>query len=233
MRYLSEDKFIDIKDTVNIYISLARYEAAGTLLKTAIGEYGEDPRFYFLQGLLFHKQGMFSEAVEKYDKAISEDKYCQSALFNKLMILSDLGCYEDAKETFIQLDSLKQSENSMNEQLSCEHLKLAGIYAQNGVESKAMEEFGKAEVLTNNSSLKKDIKMQRINFYIKMQRFQKAQTDLNALIEEYPDFIEARSKLAYVLLLLNYADLAYVQWQQILQIDPTDELSKAYIKMFG
>ena len=233
MKYLSEERFLDIKETVYLYISLSRFQAAETMLKTSVNEYGRGPRFSFLEGVLCHKQGLFSQAIAKYDEAIRDDEFCESALFNKMVLLSDLGSYEESQKTFNQLDELIQSENAMNEKLASEYLKLSNIFCEYNVEEKAMEAFSKAELLTRNYMLKRDIKMQRIDYYIKVKKFEKARSELASLLESYPDFVEARHKLAYILLLLNYSDLALLQWDKILEIDPSDKIASSYKTLFS
>ncbi len=232
MKYLTEERFLDIKETVYLYISLSRFEAAETILRTSISEYGRGPKLSFLEAMLYHKQGLFSQAIAKYDEVIRDDEYSEEALFNKMVLLSDLGSYEEAKKVFDTLDELVQSENAMNEKLASEYLRLSKIYGEYNVEEKAMEAFSKAELLTRNYTLKRDIKMQRIDFYIKMKKFEKARAELASLLETYPDFVEARHKLAYILLLLNYSDLALLQWDKILEIDPNDKIASSYKNLF-
>lgn len=232
MKYLTEERFLDIKDTVNLYVSLSRYEAATTLLRSLISEYGRQSRLSLLEGMLYHRQGMYQQAIEKYDEVIREDEFCQEAYFNKMILLSDLGNYDQARSSFLQLDELIQSENAMNEKLALEYIKLSRIYAEYNIEDKALEGFSKAELLTRNHLLKRDIKIQRIDFYIKVKKFEKARQELVAMLESYPDFVEARHKLAFVLILLNYSDLALLQWDKILQIDPKDQIALAYKRIF-
>ena len=138
MKYLTEEMFSDIKETIYLYINLSRYEAAETILKTSVSEYGRQARFSFLEAILYHKQGLFSQAIAKYDEVIRDDEFCEEALFNKMILLSDLGSYEEAKKTFDQLDGLVQSENAMNEKLAKEQVKLARIFEEYNIEDKTL-----------------------------------------------------------------------------------------------
>ena len=72
MKYLTEERFLDIKDTVNLYVSLSRYEAATTLLRSLTSEYGRQARLSLLEGMLYHRQGMYQQAIEKYDEVFME-----------------------------------------------------------------------------------------------------------------------------------------------------------------
>lgn len=168
-----------------------------------------EPYFFFLQGLMLEKQGQFSEAVEVFKKAVTQDPSHAPLRVELGYAYSLLGEPEEAR---IQaLEAIKVDEHYLPA-----YFLLGTIYLQENRMSEAVAVYEKISQLEphNESAL-----YVLGTIYLNSENYEKGIGYLKRLCEYHPEHVQGFLVLANAYYLLNRFEEALAVYQKAVQID--------------
>lgn len=112
-------------------------------------------------GQLYVLQGRFAESLQYFDRAVCADPTNIEALLNGVIVLSDLGFYEEAAKRFEAaraLDGKQENEDkcglSVLKKVADMHAQVGGLYAELGSWARAEQELTNAIEVFDSGSLR-------------------------------------------------------------------------------
>ena len=209
------------------------FARAEKLIHEKIGRESGGADGYYLLGVLYYFQGQLGQTVENLKKALSIDPHHTDASICLSVLYNDIGKYDDAKRVFEQANQSVAhkrtgSDIGIDRKFAVKHLELADLYFRYRRYDEAIEEYSRAAQLDPTTL---DIRIRRAKAYAKKGFLTRAMQELQQLKSEVPNYIPARIQLG----LLHYSQGnvldAELDWEAILDIDPSHKEALAYLEM--
>lgn len=218
-----------IRSQAQIYLDVARYEAAENLLESSLKKYGSVSLLHNLLGLTFYKQSKFPHALEQFELAFSENPNFIEAKLNYVAALSDLGRYDQAKETFDSISDTSIGKHSQTKlslgRLANSHVRTAHGYLSLGLSAQAVTELEKAIGLYPEMP---DVSLELARLYLVQGRENEAVQTLEGLRLDYPEFEQPSLWLGIIEFKNGQHKRAVDSWKDALSINVKDKLARAY-----
>ncbi len=224
----------DIQDKVTIYLRLQRFQAAEELVRTALNEMGPYPNLLNLLGVIYHRQSLFSQAIEFFEQAFAANPRFLEAALNLSATYSDLGFYDQAEKVYEEAMSLFKDDKILPDlvlgRLANLHNATALGYEQAGLLEEATLEFQRALGIYPRMP---DVRLKLAKIYLRMEHFQSSKEQLLTILEENPNHLESLNLLGSVCYRLGDKDEAHRYWQKAQVLNPHDRTSRTYMKSLG
>ncbi len=221
----------EIHDKVTIYLRLQRFQAAEELVRSALNEMGPYPNLLNLLGVIFHRQSLFSQALEYFEQARAANPRFLEAALNLTATYSDLGFYGQAEKVYEEAMTLFRDEKVLPElvlgRLANMHNETAIGYEQAGLLEEATVEFQKA---LNIYPRMPDARLRLAKIFLRMDLYQSSREQLLHILEENPSHIESLNLLGSVCYRMGDTEDANRYWQKSQNINPHDRTSKTYLR---
>ena len=230
------DIFESIKQKVDIYLNVGRFDAAEKLIKTAIQDsvthVDQATGLHNLLGLTYHKQSKFSDALNEFKIALKLDQNYIEALLNITVTLCDLSRYDEAREVFAKAAKeesyvLKQPKFILKS-LAAQHENLAESYQECGLGAEAIQEFRKALSL---SEVSPHIRLKLAKIFIRSEQFERADKELDEAEKKHPKSAEVLLLRGIASFLLGQKAKARAYFQKARDLDATLPTLDIYLKL--
>ncbi len=221
----------EIHDKVTMYLRLQRFQAAEELVRSALNEMGPYPNLLNLMGLVFHRQSLFSQAIEYFEQSIASNPRFLEAALNLSATYADLGFYEQAEKVYDAAVMLFQDKDVLPDlilgRIANLHNATALGYEQAGLLEDATLEFQKALTIYPKMP---DVRLKLAKIYLELELFQSSKEQLKFILGQNPSHIEALNLLGSVCYRLGDSDEASRYWQKSQNLNPHDKTSRTYIR---
>ena len=209
------------------------YERAEPFLAEAASARPSFPDLYNMLGVIYHAQGLFSDAEDAFENALRLNPRYTEAALNLSVTYNDRGKYERAREVYTKAVSASVGQpNALDRfargKLANMHADLGAAYAGLAMFDEAVREYSKALDLCPDFA---DLRVRLGNVYRDMGMVHAAVAEFEHAKKIRPDFIPARIHLGVTMFSLGRRDAALVEWQEVLKIDPTNKSAQLYIRM--
>lgn len=217
------------------FIRRQKFSDAEALLKKSLNKLNNPPPLHNLLGLVYHKQSCFPAAMEQFRKAHLGNPLYLEAILNLSITLCDLGCYDEAREVYEQLEknpaTAKPDHNPpINGQLANTHVKVGDIYLELGMLGEAVHELRKALKAYPEMP---DVQLKLAKTFMKMNQFELARKELESLEERYPTYAQGQVYLGILFYQQGQCHLAKHAWTRAYNNKPDDPTTRAYMKLAG
>lgn len=220
-----------IKEKVELFLQVHRYEAAEKLLKSTLAAHGPLANLHNLLGLTYHKQSRFIDAIEQFEIAKKENPNFTEATLNLTATLCDLSRYEEARDIYSSLHTPSATNQRQPKmvlgRIANMHATLAQTYEDCNMLPEAIQEYTKALTLYHDMP---DILLQSAKLLIKAGHLPKAQARLEELVKNDPTHNDARTLLGLVYYKEGRLDLARDQWAIAQQSNPNHASSRSFLQ---
>ena len=221
----------EMQEKAFMYLRLHRYQAAEELLKDALEEHGPLANLLNLLGLVYHKQSLFPQALEYFDKAREANPLFLEASLNLSVTLSDLGFYEQAEKVFNEMGAALEQRTNLPDvvlgRLANLHNRTALGYEQAGLWQEAIYEYQKALQIFERMP---DVRLRLAKLCIKLEAFIPAKEQLSKILEDNPQNFECLNLLGAVAYKMGDQEEASRFWQTSQSLSPTDKTSRTYLR---
>jgi tetratricopeptide (TPR) repeat protein len=186
-----------------------------------------------LLGLALGLAGQPEAALEEFDKALALNPSYVEAYLNRAITLNDLGRYEEAREAFrLAWDSDHSAgrpfSRSVSARLANLHMELGDLYADLGSYEEAVEQYRKATSLRPDFL---DIRTKLARSLMERGELKLALEELNDVLAENSEYVEARVSLGLVYYRAGEYDAASAEWRTCLQHAPDHPKARAFLNM--
>lgn len=222
-----------VLDKINTYLELSHFKKAESLLQKAVDKFGQCALLLNMQGVLFHRQSRFSDAIEEFQKALKYDPSFTEAALNLAVCFADTSQYNSAAKIFSDLMKHQTSNElygreTLLEDLAQKHAECGKLYCSIDAFEEAREAFHKA--LELNPKLP-DVRLELAKILMKSKQIEKARLELEEIIKVYPEYSEAYITLGMLYFKTNKRFLARKLWQKAAQTDPSSSKAKAFLNL--
>lgn len=191
------------------------------------------PEAYHMFGTIYYDQGKFTKAIQAFKRALEIEPTFTDASIGLSIILNDIGRYDEGRKVFedaqrVLAQTKAKGDPYIEERLASKHLELGDLYFQYSRFDEALEQFLKAQHLSEKKS---DVQMKIVETYLKKNQGQKAVKELRRLIETNPSYLPARVKLGVVFYNSNKIVEAISEWENVLRRDPKHQDARSYLKL--
>jgi len=209
------------------------YATAEKLLQQVLLLNNRQPEIFHMLGTIYYDRSQFSKSIKHFKRALEIDPTYTDASIGLSIILNDLGRYEEGKKIFEEAQSLLKKKNTsktdpyIEEKLSDKHLQLGDMYFQFHRYDEALEQYYKGYRLAQ----KVEIRMKIVETYLKKTDTDKAIQELNALLKDEPQYLQAANKLGLIYYNAGKSADALNQWERVLFRDPENQEAKRYMRL--
>lgn len=221
------EELIEVKNKVEVYFSVGRYDAAEKLLLASIASYGHIANLENLLGLCYHKQNKFPDAITRFKNAIQKNPQFIESSLNLAAVLCDLSQYEEAKIIYERvsqfMDAKYKQPTMVMGRIANQHVNTADLYIQSGLFKEAIAQYKKALKIYPDMA---DVKLNLAKAYIEVKNLSDAQTELQDLLELRPNMQEATILLGQIHFQNGKTALAKELWKFANELQPLDITSK-------
>jgi tetratricopeptide (TPR) repeat protein len=226
---LVQDLFLEAKEQFIV----GNYKVAEPMLQQMILQNSRNPEVFQMLATIYYDKGQFNKAIKTFKRALEIDPTYTDASVGLSIILNDIGKYEEGRKIFSEAQAIldrKKSEmdSYVQEKISAKHEEIADLYFQYKHFNEAIEQLNLAYKLTTR---KTEINMRIIECQIQSGQKDKAIKDLQKLIRENPQFLQARIKLGVIFYNQNRIVEAIEQWEAVLFRDPTHPEATRYLEL--
>ena len=184
-------------------------------------------------GVALSLAGQPEAALAEFDKALALNPSYVEANLNRAITLNDLGRYEEAREAFRQAwdsdhPAGRPFSRSVSARLSNIHMELGDLYADLGSYRQAVEQYNHATRLRPDFL---DIRNKLARALMERRDLQEALKELQNILADHPDYVEARVNVGLVYYRLGQYDLATEEWRTCLQRNPDHPKARAFLNM--
>lgn len=221
---VSSESEIDHEDLLNDarkHFQVGELKSAEPMINQLIlGGYKSAEVFHML-GTLLYDQGKFSKAIRSFRRALELDPSFTDASIGLSIILNDLGRYDEGKKVFEEAQLMlahnkAKDDPYMNEKLALKHDELGELYLQFKRVPEAVLQYESALELSNR---KPELTMKIVDCHLKLEDSETAIHRIESLLEDYPNYVGARNKLAGVFYQLGRVPESIEIWEEVLRID--------------
>jgi tetratricopeptide (TPR) repeat protein len=214
-------------------LSKREFTRAEKLIREKLEKEPDSADAFYLLGVLYYFQGQVGQTVENLRHALSLDPRHTDAAICLSVLFNDIGKYDDAKKIFEQANQSVVHKRvgddlGIDRKFAVKHLELADLYFRYRRYDEAIEEYGKAALLDPTAF---ELRIRRAKAFAKKGFLTRAMQELQQLKNEQPGFIPARIQLG----LLHYSQGnvldAELEWEAILNHEPTHREALAYLEM--
>ena len=222
----------EIKQKVELYLSLHRFDAAEKLLKSAISDFGSLASLHNLLGVSFHKQGRFADALKEFKKAVAANPDFLEGGLNLVATLCDLSHYDEARSLYAELvgrlNPRRQQPNLVLGRIANQHAENGRSYEESGMYHDAIQEYRKALSLFDKMP---DVRLALAKLYLKLGQADRAKEEAEELVRTDPNFVEGHVFLGILYAKLGRKDLAKRHWETARTDDPKHPTVLAYLRL--
>jgi tetratricopeptide (TPR) repeat protein len=186
-------------------------------------------------GLCLAMLGDPEGALLEFERALRISETYAEAHLNRAIVLQGLGHFEEARKHLRRADELDNMDSTefpsdLGHRIAIAHAKLGDLYL---VAEHPEEAAGEYEKALGVRARFLDIRSKYAEALIGMDRWQEAQSQLETILEENPEFASARLRLGLVRYRLGDRDGARREWTHCLLHDPKDMRARAYLSLLG
>lgn len=201
------------------------YRLAEKLLQQLVLTGHSSLEVFHMLATLYHDQGRLKQALKLFKKVLQLDPTHTEAGLAASMILNDLGQYEEGARVFKRTEAqLKktagQPSKVLQKELFLKHLELGQLYEQAEDDSEALTQYLKALPLSPDSQSRAETGLAIAEGYVRLKKEHKAIQQLRFILQEVPDFVPARQRVAELLHQQGKQLVALAQWETILSTEP-------------
>ena len=213
----------------------ADYETALEQFMTVLQRHPGFADVHNKAGLCLAMLGDPEGALVEFEQALDiSDTYAEAHL-NRAIVLQSLGHFTEARKHLKRADELDNVDSTdfpsdLGHRIAIAHAALGDLYLVAEHPGKAATEYEKALVVRARFL---DIRSKYAEALIGMGRWQDAQSQLETILEENPEFTSARLRLGLVRHRLGDLEGARKEWNQCLDLDPRDMRARAYLALLG
>jgi tetratricopeptide (TPR) repeat protein len=211
------------------------YEAALDQFKSVLERHPGFADVHNKAGLCLAMLGDPEGALLEFEEALKiSDTYAEAHL-NRAIVLQSLGHFEEARKHLRRADELDNMDSAefpsdLGHRIAIAHANLGDLYLVAEHPEEAAGEYEKALEVRARFL---DIRSKYAEALIGMDRWQEAQSQLEKILSENPDFTGARLRLGLVRHRLGDTGGARKEWQACLAQDPDDMRARAYLALLG
>lgn len=228
-------KGLDVQDQLEIarekFIA-GDYETTEALLSQILLKDARIPEVFQMLATIYYDRGQFNKAIKTFQRALEIDPGYTDASVGLSIIYNDLGRYEEGRQVFLEaqmiLDKRKKNQDPwLNEKLASKHEEMAEMYFQQKLWQDALDNLQRALKL---SSRKVELGMKIVECHIRLNELDSAAFELKNIINQFPQFLPARTKLAQVFVQMGRVKEGAEQYENILLRDPHNENALSQLK---
>lgn len=202
-------------DIGSAYIQAGQYTAALRELLEAEKFMPGDPRVHYLLGLAYEQKGLPEEAIAQFKRAVAL-KPDYSEAWNWLGTVYDSrGLTDEAIECY-----RKALSNSLYDTPSLALYNLGEAYMKKGLFRAAYASYQEALLREPMTRMRPRIEMNLGVARLSLGEPQESLKHLNKVVDEFPNFVEARYWLAMVYQKLGDKKSAVREFQTVIRMDP-------------
>ena len=211
-----------------------RYTEVEPLLNQLVLKNTKRPEVFHMLGTIYYDQGYFNKAIRSFKRALEIEPGFTDSSIGLSIILNDLGRYEEGQKVFDEARTMlavknKAGDPSLNEKLATKHDELADLYYRHHRYNEALEQFQKAQTLTNLR--RPEIGVSVANCLVQLNQLPQALRELHQLVRDYPHFVPARLKLGKCYYDSHQIPEALEQWEAVLQYEPQNPVALDYLRL--
>ena len=231
---MNNNDFDELFETAHEHFKNGQYGQAETILNQLILKNKKTPLLFHLLGTIYYDGGKFNKAIRAFKRALEIDPSFTDASVGLSIILNDLGKYDEGQKVFNEAKSMLKSKDRtkdqyVNEKFSKKHEELGDLYLHHLRHKEALEQFLKSVLLVKT---RPEPRLKIIECLQGMGENNKAMEKLKELIKDHPKFSQARIFLGETFLKERKYNQAVVQWKQVLEFEPDNQLAKNLIQHF-
>ena len=214
-------------------IQSKRFREADTLIEKSLLVEPDNADFFYLRGLLRSYQGKLLESIEDLKRALRLEPKHTDAAVCLIVILNDIGRYDEAKKIFEQANQsvfLKQvgDDEQIDRRFAVKHFELGDLYFRYRRFDEAIEEYNKAILLDPMTA---ELRIKRAKAFAKKGFITRAIQDLQQLKSERPVDLAVRIQLGLLHYSQGNALDAELEWESVLEMDPVHREAIAYLDL--
>lgn len=230
---LNRQELAQILRKAHTFMRHNKFQAAENLLKKNCDKYNNPPHLQNLLGVVYHKQSKFPAAMKEFRKAHLGNPIYLEAILNLSITLCDLGCYDEAREVYQQLQknpaTAETNENPpINGQLANTHVKAGESYLKLSMLNEAVHEFRKALKIYQYMP---DVQLLLAKTLMNLGQVDLAKKELEALESSFPSYAPGQVYLGLLFYQQGQAHLAKHAWERAHSNNPKDPTARAYMRL--
>jgi tetratricopeptide (TPR) repeat protein len=230
---MAQTDFTDMLETAREQFRQGHYHVAESLLQQLMISDTQNPEIHHMLATIYYDQGKFNKAIRTFRRALEIDPAFTDASVGLSIILNDIGRYEEGKKVFMDAQEALNRRNHQPDayllaKIATKLDELGELYFQAKNFREAIEQYEKALSLSRR---KAELKMKVVECHLHLEDTARAQQELRALIQEFPQFTPARLKLGMIHYNGGQVIEAVEQWEGILMRDPEHPTALQYLKM--
>ncbi len=186
-----------------------------------------------LLGLSLGLAGQPEAAVEEFDRALALNPSYVEAHLNRAISLNDLSRYDEAREAFrLAWDSDHSAgrpfSRSVSARLANMHMELGDLYADLTSHTNAVNQYRSAAALRSDFL---DIRNKLARALMERGNLEEARVELDGMLDQHPEYVEARVTLGLVLYRMAQYEEAAAEWRGCLKRNPDHVKARAFLNM--
>lgn len=228
---LTQKRFLEerLQEDVLAMLQIEQYSEAKEQINGFISRYGLSSHVCHLQGVCFHHQSQFSDALIHYYASWEMDPQNIEPLLNYVITLCDLGCYNNAEQSYKKiLDFLKRKSRTKDQPLTANlvayHKKLGDEYLCLNRLKEAINEYQKAILISDQNF----VKFSLVKALVKDKNYPKAMKYIDDLLLKYPFEYEYHVWKGIILLQTESKESARKSWKMASQCLSNDVKDSPY-----
>ncbi len=189
----------------------------------------------YILGTIFHRENRFSEAVERFQRALQLDPSFTDAAISLSIIYNDTGHYQEGKKVFEQAEQAAHRKVGspspsvlVSKEISEKHLELGNLYRSLQRFDEAANEFLKASRIDPQNI---EARILLAKTHGQRGQMKLAQQELENLVRENPDHISARVHLALLYYAIGNVVDAQIELHEAQLKDPNNRQVKMYLEL--
>ena len=220
-------------EKIHALLSERKFAQADVLIQDKLNTDPDNPDTHYLKGVFHYFQGDLLNAIRALNQCMSLDPRHTDAAICLSVLYNDIGKYDEAKKVFEQANQSVAHKKTgddagIDRKFAVKHLEIADLYFRYRRYDESIEEYNKAALLDPTAL---EIRIRRAKAFAKKGFLSRAIQELQTLRNENSNFLPARIQLG----LLHYSQGnildAELEWENVLEIDPTHREAQAYLEM--
>lgn len=188
---------------------------------------------YNMLGVIWHDRGDLEAAKAAFQKSLEINPGYAEAALHLAVTLNDLGDYETSRKVYGQAMGTAGRSSAIADpvargRLANMHADIASAYEDLQWYKEAVDELKKAVNLCPHFP---DLVLKLANLYRSQGDFVSAKTQLQTLVRDKPDYVQARITLGLVFLQLGDKEAAMAEWRGALAVEPEHKMAQTYLRI--
>ncbi len=211
-------------------VDKGRYKEATQALQSLLRNNDSMADVQNLLGVVYHYEGQYSKAIQKYNRAYEINPNYTEPLLNLTILYNDLGQYDKGKDVFYQIDRNRSQSEELDDfvkgRMASAYAEIGNLYYELHKYDEAINEYKKA------LSIKKDmvdVKVALAESFLRKNQNIKAIAELEEAKKLNPNYFRIYVVLGMIYHIVGNNEKSTEQLHHALKLSPKDRCAKSML----